>query len=38
MEDIRITSPKMASLDKEGKIKIVAAIYNMATGKVEFMQ
>jgi carbonic anhydrase len=37
VEDIRITSPKMASLEKEGKIKIVAAIYNMATGKVEFI-
>ena len=37
VEDIRITSPKMASLEKEGKIKIVAAVYNMATGKVEFI-
>jgi carbonic anhydrase len=37
VEDIRITSPKMAALEKEGKIKIVAAIYNMATGKVEFI-
>ncbi|PQJ76453.1 carbonic anhydrase family protein [Polaribacter glomeratus] len=38
VDDIRVTSPKMASLEKEGKIKIVAAIYNMATGKVEFIQ
>jgi carbonic anhydrase len=37
VEDIRISSPKMASLEKEGKIKIVAAVYNMATGKVEFI-
>lgn len=37
VEDIRKTSPKMASLEREGKIKIVAAVYNMATGKVEFL-
>ncbi len=37
VEDIRITSPKMAALEKEGKIKIVAAVYNMATGKVEII-
>ena len=37
VEDIRVRSPKMAALEKEGKIKIVAAIYNMATGKVEFI-
>ncbi|WP_299016291.1 carbonic anhydrase family protein [uncultured Polaribacter sp.] len=37
VEDIRIASPKMASLEKEGKIKIVAAVYNMATGKVQFI-
>lgn len=37
VEDIRKRSPKMASLEKEGKIKIVAAVYNMATGKVEFI-
>ena len=35
--DIRQASPKMAELEKEGKIKIVAAVYNMATGKVEFI-
>jgi len=35
--DIRVRSPKMAALEKEGKIKIVAAVYNMATGKVEFI-
>ena len=37
VQDIRKQSPKMASLEKEGKIKIVPAVYNMATGKVEFM-
>jgi carbonic anhydrase len=37
VKDIRIASPKMASLEKEGKIKIVAAVYNMSTGKVEFL-
>lgn len=37
VEDIRTSSPKMASLEEEGKIKIVAAVYNMATGKVEFL-
>lgn len=36
VEDIRIASPKMAALEKEGKIKIVAAVYNMSSGKVEF--
>lgn len=37
VEDIRMRSPKMASLEKEGKIKIVSAVYDMATGKVKFM-
>lgn len=37
VEDIRKTSPKMAALEKEGAIKIVAAVYDMATGKVKFM-
>ncbi|WP_088324096.1 carbonic anhydrase family protein [Polaribacter tangerinus] len=36
VEDIRLASPKMASLEKEGKIKIVAAVYDMETGKVNF--
>ncbi len=38
VEDIRQTSPKMAELEKEGKIKIIAAVYDMETGKVEFMK
>jgi carbonic anhydrase len=37
VKDIRERSPKMAQLEEEGKIKIVAAVYNMATGKVEFI-
>lgn len=37
VEDIRKASPKMAALESEGKIKIVAAVYNMETGKVDFM-
>ena len=37
VEDIRKRSPKMASLEQEGTIKIVAAVYNMATGKVVFL-
>lgn len=36
VDDIRKASPKMAALEKEGKIKIVAAVYNMSTGKVAF--
>ncbi|SHH48478.1 carbonic anhydrase family protein [Winogradskyella jejuensis] len=37
VEDIRKQSPQMAKLEKEGKIKIVPAVYDMATGKVKFM-
>ncbi|TCK69035.1 carbonic anhydrase [Winogradskyella wandonensis] len=37
VEDIRKQSPQMAKLEKEGKIKIVPAVYDMATGKVTFM-
>lgn len=37
VEDIRLSSPKMASLEKEGKIKIVAAVYNMESGKIDFL-
>lgn len=37
VDDIRNASPKMARLEQEGKIKIVAAVYNMATGKVKFL-
>lgn len=37
VEDIRKASPKMAKLEDEGKIKIVAAVYNMSTGKVDFI-
>lgn len=37
VDDIRKRSPKMATLEDEGQIKIVAAVYDMATGKVKFM-
>jgi len=38
VNDIREKSPKMAALEKEGKLKIVAAVYDMETGKVNFMK
>lgn len=38
VEDIRQRSPKMAALEKAGTIKIVPAVYNMETGKVNFMK
>jgi len=37
VDDIRKASPKLAQLEKEGKIKIVPAMYNMETGKVDFL-
>jgi len=37
VEDIRLRSPKMASLEDNGEIKIVAAVYDMASGKVKFL-
>lgn len=37
VEDIRLRSPKMARLEQEGNIKIVAAVYDMASGKVKFL-
>jgi carbonic anhydrase len=37
VEDIRLRSPKMKQLETEGKIKIVPAVYDMATGKVKFL-
>lgn len=37
VEDIRKRSPKMAELETDGQIKIVAAVYDMETGKVEFL-
>lgn len=36
VEDIRKQSPKMAALEDEGVIKIVSAVYDMETGKVNF--
>lgn len=37
VNDIRIQSPKMAELEQNGQIKIVSAVYDMETGKVNFM-
>ncbi|PCE66346.1 carbonic anhydrase family protein [Sediminicola luteus] len=37
MENIRSQSPIMKELEAEGAIKIVGAVYNMATGKVELL-
>lgn len=36
VQDIRKQSPKMAELEKNGQIKIVSAVYDMETGKVNF--
>lgn len=38
VKDIREMSPKMAALEKEGKIKLIAAVYDMETGKVNFIE
>lgn len=38
VEDIRKQSPKMAELEDKGQIKIVPAVYDMETGKVNFMK
>ena len=38
VEDIRTRSPKMAELEAKGQIKIVSAVYDMETGKVEFLK
>ncbi len=35
--DIKVTSPKLKALETENAIKIVGAIYNMETGKVNFI-
>ncbi|AEE19494.1 carbonic anhydrase family protein [Dokdonia sp. 4H-3-7-5] len=37
VEDIREQSPKMAAMENDGTIKIVSAIYDMETGKVNFI-
>lgn len=38
VEDIRKQSPVMAKMEDEGKIKIIAAVYDMESGKVNFMK
>jgi len=37
ISDIRERSPKMSELETNGKLKIVGAVYNMESGKVEFL-
>lgn len=37
VSDIREQSPKLAELETNGNIKIVAAVYDMETGKVDFI-
>ena len=37
IENIRKESPILADMEKEAQIKIVGAIYNVTTGKVEFL-
>jgi len=37
MDRIRKRSPILKGMEKEGQIKIVGALYNMKTGKVEFL-
>jgi carbonic anhydrase len=36
--DIRKDSPVLAGLERDGKIKIVGAIYDLKTGKVAFLK
>ncbi|MFS4416048.1 carbonic anhydrase family protein [Maribacter sp. 2307ULW6-5] len=38
VEDIRNKSPKMTELEAAGSLKIVGAVYDMETGKVNFMR
>jgi carbonic anhydrase len=35
--DIRKSSPIIAELEKEGKLKLVGGVYDMHTGKVELL-
>lgn len=35
--DIRVKSPTMSSMESEGKLKIVGAVYDMESGKVNFL-
>jgi carbonic anhydrase len=37
VDDIRKMSPVLSSLEEEGKINIIAAVYDMETGKVNFI-
>lgn len=37
IEDIRAKSPIISELEKEGKLKLVGAMYDITTGKVQFL-
>jgi carbonic anhydrase len=37
MDDIRERSPIMHDLEKQGRLKIVGGLYDMHTGKIEFL-
>ena len=37
IDDLRKRSEILSSMEKDGKIKMVGAMYNLKTGKVEFM-
>lgn len=38
MRDIRSQSPVLVGLEKEGKLKIIGAMYDVGTGKVTFLE
>lgn len=38
IEQIRAQSPILKEMEQEGQIKIAGGIYNMSSGKVEFME
>jgi carbonic anhydrase len=37
LDNLRSLSPILASMEKDGKIKMVGAMYHLSNGKVEFM-
>jgi carbonic anhydrase len=37
ISDIRAKSPVIVALEKEGKVKLVGAMYDVTTGKVTFL-
>jgi len=38
VDDIRLQSPVMKTMEDEGKLKIIGAVYDMETGKVSFKE